>query len=347
MFSIQPVGGNFFRNIDMWDTELGQNYVPKDAADFKRALQALTKPQQNQWGIGGFGTNLTLFGLGSFAQMFNAPNRWKLDPSGKLIRDRETEEYKAAIGYMRDLFAAGVYWPDSLSSTNARGDFAGKKFAVSSEGQGNSYVDFWQRGLQQQPVTRFGMINPFAAQAGQKPMTFLGTGFVSMNVLKKNTPEKIKEVLRIMNWLASPFGSQEDLLLTYGVKDQDYTLDDKGNPKTTQDGIGRAGYVPWRYIAQHPWVYYQADLPGFAKASYDAEHATLPLGVDDPTNGFYSPTQYARGNQADMSWQDGTRDIIAGRRPMSDYDQLVKEWSTAAGDQIKKEYTDAMAAAKA
>jgi putative aldouronate transport system substrate-binding protein len=168
-----------------------------------------------------------------------------------------------------------------------------------------------------------------------------------MNVLKKNTPEKIKEVLRIMNWLASPFGSQEDLLLTYGVKDQDYTLDDKGNPKTTQDGIGRAGYVPWRYIAQHPWVYYQADLPGFAKASYDAEHATLPLGVDDPTNGFYSPTQYARGNQADMSWQDGTRDIIAGRRPMSDYDQLVKEWSTAAGDQIKKEYTDAMAAAKA
>jgi putative aldouronate transport system substrate-binding protein len=345
LFSIQPVGGNFFRNVDMWDTELGEGYVPKNGDDFKKALQQLTKPQQNQWGIGGFGTGATLFGLGVFAQMFSAPNRWKLDSSGKLIRDRETEEYKAAIGYMRDLFAAGVYWPDSLTSTNARADFAGKKFAVSPEGQGNSYVDFWQRGLQQSPPTRFGMINPFPAQDGQKAMTFLGTGFVSMNVLKKNSPDKIKEILRIMNWLASPFGSQEDLLLTYGVKDQDYTLDDKGNPKTTQDGIARAGYVPWRYIAQHPWVYYQADLPGFAKASYDAEHATLPIGIDDPTNGVYSPTQYAKGNQADMAWQDGTRDIIVGRRPMSDYDQLVTDWKNTAGDTIRKEYTDAMAAA--
>jgi putative aldouronate transport system substrate-binding protein len=345
MFSIGPVGGNLFRNIDMWDPELGQGYVPKNADDFKRALKQLTKPQQNQWGIGSWGTGAQLFGLGDMAQMFNAPNRWKLDSSGKLIRDRETEEYKAAIGYIRDLFAAGVYWPDSITATQSRPDFAGKKFAVSPEGQGNSFVDFWQRGLQQQPPSRFAMIDPFPAQDGQKPITFLGTGFVSMNVLKKNSPDKIKEILRIMNWLASPFGSQEDLLLTYGVKDQDYTLDAKGNPVTNQEGIGRAGYVPWRYIAQHPWVYYQADLPGFAKASYDAEHATLPLGVDDPTNGFYSPTQYAKGNQADMAWQDGVRDIMLSRRPMTDYDQLVTDWKNAAGDTIRKEYTDAMAKA--
>jgi putative aldouronate transport system substrate-binding protein len=347
MFSIQPVGGNFFKNIDEWDTDLGQNFVPKNADDFKRALQQVTKPQQNQWGIGSFGTNGTLFGIGCFAQMFGAPNNWKLD-SGKLVRDRETEEYKAAVGYMRDLFAAGVFWPDSVSATQSRPDFAGKKFAVSSgEGQGNSFVDCVQQGLKQSPPTRVAMINPFSAHDGQKPITYLGTGFVSMNVLKKNSPEKIKEILRIMNWLAAPFGTQEDLLLTYGLKDQDYTLDAKGNPKPTQDGISRAGYVPWRYIAQHPWVYYQADVPGFAKASYDMEHATIPIGIDDPTNGFYAPTAYSKGAVADMAWQDATRDIIVGRRPMGDYDQAVAAWKSAAGDQVRKEYTDAMAAAKA
>ena len=348
MFSINPVGGNFFKNIDIWDAELGQGYVPKSADEFKKALLQLTKPQQNQWGIGSFGTRGQLFGIGEFAQLFNAPNRWKLDSGGKLIRDRETEEYKAAIGFMRDLFASGAYWPDSISAAgNVRPDFVGRKFAVSPEGQGNSFVDFAQRGLQAQPPQHFNMLAPFPAQSGQKAITFLGTGFVSMNVLKKNSPEKIKEILRIMNWLASPFGSQEDLLLTYGIKDQDFKLDDKGNPQPTTDGLSRAGYVPWRYIAQHPWVYYQADLPGFAKASYDMEHATIPLGIDDPTNGYYSPTQYAKGNQADMKWEDGTRDIILSRRPMSDYDQLVAEWKSSAGDQIRKEYTDAIAAAKA
>jgi putative aldouronate transport system substrate-binding protein len=348
MTSTPPYGGNFFKNIDQWDAELGQDYVPKNADDFKRALLQVTHPQENRWGIGSFGTNATLFGLGCFAEIFNAPNNWKLDSTGKLIKDRETEEYKAAVGFMRDLFAAGAYWPDSQQSTNARADFVGKKFAVSPEGQGNSWVDFWQRGLtQQNPPTRFGMIKPFAAQDGQKPIHFLGTGFVSMNVLKKASPDRIKELLRIMNWLAAPFGSQEDLLLSYGLKDQDYSLDDKGNPQPTADGTSRAGYVPWRYIAQHPWVFYQAGLDGFAQAAHEAEMATLPLGVDDPTNGFYSPTVYAKGAIADMAFQDGVREIIVGHSPMTAYDQLVSDWKSAAGDQVRKEYTDAMAAAKA
>lgn len=347
MFSISPQGGNFFKNIDMWDGELGQGYTPTSADDFKRALQQLTKPQENVWGIGSFGAGPGggLYGLGCYTQLFGAPNNWKLDTAGKLIKDRETDEYKAAVGFMRDLFAAGVYFPNSIQATaNVRPDFAGKRFAVSPEGQGNSFVDFAQQGNKVTPPTRFAMINPFPATAGQKPITYLGTGFVSMNVLKKNSPDKIKELLRIMNWLASPFGSQEDLLLTYGLEGQDYSLDDKGNPIATKDGTGRAGYVPWRYIAQHPWTYYQADLPGFAKASYEMEHASIPFGIDDPTNGYYSPTAYGKGVQADNTFWDGLRDIILSRRPLSDYDQLVTDWKNTAGDTVRKEYTDAMAA---
>jgi putative aldouronate transport system substrate-binding protein len=99
-----------------------------------------------------------------------------------------------------------------------------------------------------------------------------------------------------MNWLASSFGSQEDLMLTYGVEGQDFKFDDKGNPVPSVEGVSRAGYVPWRYVVQHPWAYYQADLPGFAKASYEAEHATLPLGIEDPTNGFYAHSFTARAS---------------------------------------------------
>jgi putative aldouronate transport system substrate-binding protein len=347
MYSVSeryPYGGNLFRNTDMYDTEIGQDYVPKDADDLMRILKTLNRPQENRWAIGKPGTAGTIFGLGTYAEMFGAPNQWKLD-SGKLIKDRETEEYKAAVAYLRDVMTANLYPPDAATNTNSRADFVAKKIAMSVESQGNSWVDFWQRGQQLTPPTRFAMLPPFAAVAGQKPIYYLSPGFNSMNVLKKAPPDRIKELLRIMNWLASPFGSQEDLLLTYGLEGQDYKNDDKGNPVPSTEGISRAGYVPWRYVVQHPWVYYQADLPGFAKASYGAEHATLPLGIDDPTNGFYAPTFYGKGVVADNTFFDGVREIVLGRSPMSDYDGLVKEWSAAAGDQIKAEYLQAMSAA--
>jgi hypothetical protein len=37
--------------------------------------------------------------------------------------------------------------------------------------------------------------------------------------------------------------------------------------------------------------------------------------------------------------------IVLGRDPMSNYDQLVKTWQDAVGTKIKQEYNDAVAAA--
>ena len=93
-----------------------------------------------------------------------------------------------------------------------------------------------------------------------------------------------------------------------------------------------------------PYVFVADEFrQGVAKASHEAEQMTLPLGVDDPTNGFYSSTVYAKGAIADMAWQDGVREIILGRTPMTQYDQLIKDWQAAAGEQVRKEYTDALA----
>jgi hypothetical protein len=38
-------------------------------------------------------------------------------------------------------------------------------------------------------------------------------------------------------------------------------------------------------------------------------------------------------------------DIIAARRPLADYDQLLKDWAGNGGDQIRKELGEALAAA--
>ena len=341
-------GGYFFTNSEVWDSEIGADYNPKNADDFKRILLQLNRPQENRWAIGNVGTATGttefLFGLQTYAAAFGAPNVWKLDTTGKLLRDRETEEYKAAVGYLRDLMAAGVFPSDVASMPNSRDQLVAGKFVLSVEGYGNGYNDFWRRGLMRNPPIHYRMLKPFPAQDGGKAQAFMTGGFVAMNALKKASPDRIKEQLRIMNFLAAPFGSQEDLLLSYGIKDRDYALDARGNPVPNTEGINRAGYVPWRYIAQHPYVNYQADLPGFAKASWDALQFLIPLSVNDPTMGYYSPTFFGKGTAANIAWSDGVRDIILGRRPLSDYDGLTQTWARDAGDQIRKEFLDAMKA---
>jgi putative aldouronate transport system substrate-binding protein len=343
-----PNGGYFFKNDEVYDQVIGKDYVPKDRDDLKRIFKELNRPQDGVWAIGNIAT--LNYGLPGYLQMFGAPNVWSLDSSGKLTRAYETEEYKAAVGYLRDVVTAGYMWADAPGSTDSRSNFVAGKFVMSIEGFGNSWNDFWRRGLTLvNPAKHFKPLDPFRATAGDKPVSFLTPGgYSSSNVMKKASPERIKELLRLMDWLAAPFGSEEDMLLHYGIANQDYKLDDKGNPIPSQDGLMRAGYVPWQYLSQRPYAQYQPDLPDYARISFDVEQKLVNLGVLDPTLQYYSKTQYSSpGIQAQRTFSDAINDIILSRRPMTDFDGLVATWRSSAGDQIRKEYLDAIAAAAA
>ena len=121
-------------------------------------------------------------------------------------------------------------------------------------------------------------------------------------------------------------------------------VDDKGNPTLTQQGNTDANYVPWKYTAQHPLVFFSPDLPDYARVMYDTEHMLMPSAVSDPTFGQVSAIDFSKGFSLNQAVNDGIIDIIVGRRPMSDYEQLIKEWQSNGGEQIRKEYTESIAA---
>jgi putative aldouronate transport system substrate-binding protein len=336
----------FFKNTDIYDQAIGATYVPHDAADLKRVLRELNRPDENRWAIGNVARAPFNFGVGGFASMFGAPNVWGQSSDGKLIRDWESEPFKAAVGYMRDLWAEGLMWSNAPVASRSRPDFAAGRFALSVEGFGNSWNDFWRQGLEQNPPQHFDILKPFTAHAGDKPRSYLSGGYISTNVMKKASPDRIRELLRVVDWLAAPFGSQEDLLLTYGLPGLDHTIDEHGDPRLTPDGNNRAGYVPWRYTSQHPYVQYQADLPGYTRRTFEVEQLLVGQGVEDVTLGYYSKTNYsADGGTANQTFLDGMNDIILGRRDLSEYDGLVQNWRAAAGDRIRAEYEQAMESA--
>ena len=70
----------------------------------------------------------------------------------------------------------------------------------------------------------------------------------------------------------------------------------------------------------------------------DAEKAVIPAAVSDPTFGQVSLTNFTKGFNLTQTMTDGLTDIIVGRRPMTDFDQLVKDWQANGGETIRQEY---------
>jgi putative aldouronate transport system substrate-binding protein len=334
------------KNSTVWDQEIGPDYTPKNADDFKRVLQQLTKASANRWAIGTFQAALSgPFELNWFGSLFGAPNNWRLDPGGKLVKDYETAEYKEAVAYVRDLVGAGVFYPDSLTTTSAPAamtNLVSGKCVLSVRTLGLDWTDGFQQGQRLDPPQTFGFLRHFAAHDGAKPVFFLGTGFGAGTMLKKAPPERIKELLAVLNWTAAPFGSQEDLLLTYGVDGTDYNFDATGNPVATDRWMGDAYNAPWRYLAQHPQVMYNANYPAITKLAAEAESALIPLGVSDATLGYYSPTNTAKSVTLRGKFNDGLLEILQGRASMSDLDQLVKDWQSNGGEDMRTEFLKAM-----
>ena len=265
------------KNATVYDAEIGQDYVPKNADDFKRILQALTRPQQNFYGIGG-GRN-TLF-LPYFSAMFGAPNNWRVESDGKLTNAYETPEFKEATAYVRDLWSAGLF--HRTRHPRSRAPTFKPTSSQSSTTRSTAGRTTCARVSTPTPPIDFKLLPLFPAHDGQKLQFFTIGGYGGTIAFKKASDDRLKELLRITNWLAAPFGSQEDLLLSYGVQEQDYTFDSSGALQLTPKSNTDANYVPWKYTAQHPFVFFAPDLPSYGQIGTSAERAVLPSAVADP-----------------------------------------------------------------
>jgi putative aldouronate transport system substrate-binding protein len=340
-------GTILFKNEAIYDSEIGPGYVPRNADDFKRVLLQLNRPKEGRWATGSFNASngTGIYNVVFYSAMFGAPNNWRLESDGKLTKDYETEEFKAAVAYVRDLVALDLYHPNSLQyPTNNAGryDYQAGKMATYADGFGVVWNDVWRFGVNQNPPVNHLMIDPFPAADGGKPAHFFGTGYLGTEVIKKGSAEREMELLRILNWLAAPFGSQEDALLTLGIQGVDYNLDASGNPVLTERGNPDAFYVPWKYVMQHPQVIYAPDIPNYARTLHEAERTLIPLGVQNPTLGYFSPTLVAKGTLLTRAVADGLIEIMTGRRPFSDWDQVVRDWQLNGGNQMRTELQQAM-----
>jgi putative aldouronate transport system substrate-binding protein len=321
---------------------------PTNAEEMKQHLVQFTQPNSGMWGIGVEAGPIYAHGLwmGLFTSIFGAPNNWAVDPaSGKFTATFETDQYKQATQYVKDLYTAGVFHPDSsnYNTISARDAFQARKFAYRYDGL-EAYG--WRKPpVQLTPPPNVQLVKPFGANGGPGMYWFGRPNFGYVVMPKTLSQDRVKMLLRVLNFLAAPFGTEEDLLLRFGVKDVEWTSDANGSPLINEKGM--ADLMPWRQIvAPAPVAYLPVNAPEFPTLLQQWEQQLADVGVEDASVGLVSRTYAQKGATANRTLGDGFDDIITGRRPFSDYDQLVKDWLDAVGTTAKNEYQQAYTAAQ-
>jgi putative aldouronate transport system substrate-binding protein len=321
---------------------------PHSADDFTRVLKELTHPDANQWGISAlapaYGLLYTGRGDSPQAAMFGTPNNWSVDANGKFTKDFETEQFKAALGYVRDLYSMGVYIDAAPNAQVQQSNLLSGKVAIAAGGWAAYQFQLWDPGLKMDPPVKYRTLHPFSSD-GSKPSWHQSQSFIGMTAIKSGSPERVRELLRIVNYLAAPFGSEESLLLEYGLRDIDFNFDAKGNPVPTQQGLANTN-VGWKYLATHPPVLFDPIDSDFARTAYADEQTMVPALVPDPSIGLFSEIDHSKAGSLAQMFADGIGEIVRGTSPLSRLADLLVEWRNAGGEQMRGEFQQAYADAQ-
>jgi putative aldouronate transport system substrate-binding protein len=313
------------------------NARPGNADEFARLAGELTT--SGRWAIGT--TINSAFGLEFFMRMFRAPNNWR-ERSGRLTSQIETEEAREAVAYARKLYQAGVFYPNATQSQpQAKANFLAGKFVMYTDAL-IAYGAMWDQARMLNPDARVSDLIP-PGHDGGLGSHYLAQGYASITAInKKVSKQRIDSLLRVIDFFAAPFGSEEYLFLTYGIKGVDYVPRSGGAPEMTPTGQNEVR-IPCGYVGSGPVTLYDAQFPETVRIIHDHEARLLSVGVQDPTRGLYSPTQGQKGTALGQMVSDRNASIIAGRSPLGDYDQLIKDWRNQGGDQIRHELEQALA----
>jgi putative aldouronate transport system substrate-binding protein len=337
------LGQTFFRRDDIIAAK-GLNPNPASFAEFQKLCQDLTDTKHNQWALSNADSALYLIQM-----MMGLPNASSVDANlggwryenGKLTNTYELAETKQALSDTAKLVAAGTVHPDSFGGatqdlTNTYKQWVNAGSAVL---HGDNYPAWWQFYVQNiaGPSFKMGAMIPPNYDSGSKAVTWQGNPGFSYTAFKKNSEARIRLLLKLCNWLAAPFGSAEYLLARYGVEGTDWTRPAGGDATLTKTGQGEVPGLGIQYIASAPTVLYYAGQPQATKDLFDFQQKFIPMSVQDPTLGMDSKTKARASGALDSKIADARHAVMRGQQPVSSWDDVMKDWRAAGGDQIRQE----------
>ncbi|RZU03241.1 putative aldouronate transport system substrate-binding protein [Kribbella rubisoli] len=314
--------------LDKLGVELGSPTVD----ELQKVAKAVTDGKKNRWGF-------AVPPTAAVSAMLGLPNGWEVR-DGKLVHSRELPEHKEMLAVTRQMVKDGTIHPDGVAKNNQKVWFT-QGSAVMTQDTYSSIQSFYRRATDQDfnisiPVPR--------ADDGKVGRVLLGSPNNSIAAIRPGPPERTKLLLRMLNWMAAPFGTEEYLFRKFGLPGRHYTLNGT-DPVLTKDGGSEVclGEFPIQYLSDGPYPAYFPGHPEAVDTAYGHFKAVLPTAILPPTYGLYSPTQSTKGKILDTRMDSITKDIQLGRADLNSWDEAVADYRKAGADAIRHEYEQALA----
>ncbi|MFD7602889.1 hypothetical protein ACFWAN_20565 [Streptomyces mirabilis] len=284
----------------------------------------------------------SLFGNAVHSAAHNAPQGWAVDKDGTFHANYGDERYKAAVAYQAQLRKNGSYHPDatSLSQPDLSTLFLNGTVGSMQDGFGGYLPKY---------LDSKGLLTPAAALPysvdGTPGGIVAGRRSFGYTVLKKAKKERIELLLRVLNYLAAPFGSKEWELVHYGVEGTHFTRGKDGSPEATKLGdVEDNTNLPLKYLAEGPQVLFVPGMPEAVRALHAWQVKVVPVAIRNASFGLQSSTYTAQGTTLRALMDDTVTGVIAGRLPLSELDAAARKWRDRGGDRMAEEFAKDYAA---
>lgn len=325
-YPAEQITDALFYRKDLFD-ELGLEQ-PKSADEYISVAKELTDPAKNRWGSDDVWNGAQL--------MHGVVPKWKL-VDGKLQNKFETEEYRAALEWGAKLFASGAVHPDSVAgnSQQAKQRFESGAVLMTNDGVG-SWHEALARVLPTNPGFQMQPLDFFAPDGG-KPTLFRGSPAQIFSFIKKTEdPAKIEELLAVANFAAAPFGTEEYMLINNGVEGTHYTLDAQNIPQATEKGKQEVTST-YSFLVNSAVVNNQVQYPGYVQTKTEWEVRQAPHVIEDLFYGLQIQEPNKFGSLG-APFEDLAKDILRGRKSLSDLDGAIDTWKRNGGDELREFY---------
>jgi putative aldouronate transport system substrate-binding protein len=290
----------------------------------------LTQPDRGVWAFGNFSNMVQMF--------FKCPGNkggWHRRADGRIEYKYEMREYRQALEFTTRLYREGLVHPDLVASRGADSKqlFSSGRILAYEDGLGawrgmQSEQAKVTPGYDMQPV-------PIFSAVGGAPLAWYREEPVFYTFVKQGLgAERTRELLRVLDWCAAPFGSQEYELCSYGVEGKHFTRGRDNSPMPTE--LGRRE-VCNQYLllgGRCAAVVSSDDVPSYVPDLIAYGRATAAFAEEDPFKGIklQLPVRYTRNIAL---FEDKMTDIQRGRRQLSDLDRIIAEWRTSGGDECR------------